>query len=317
MPAADIAYVVFDHEDLDITRSFFADFGLVPSYETAEEIGLRAASALSDCYIARKARGPSGLVAIGMRADSMEMLAQVADFPEASAVEPIERPGGGWRVRLRSPDGVPFELVHGIEPHRAELPCREPLRINHGQTKVRYGEWQRPEFEATPVLRLGHVAILTPDFRRNAEWLQSRFGMAPSDLLFDGQPENQLGGFFHCRGPARWTDHHTVALFPGDEARVHHTSFEVQDMDAQFLGNKWLLKRGWHPFWGVGRHILGSQVFDYWYDPDGNLVEHFTDSDLVQPGCAPGLHQVDDDALAQWGPAMPVSEFIAPWRKPR
>jgi hypothetical protein len=77
------------------------------------------------------------------------------------------------------------------------------------------------------------------------------------------------------------------------------------------------LKRGWRPFWGVGRHILGSQVFDYWYDPDGNLVEHFTDSDLVQPGCAPGLHQVDDEALAQWGPPMPVSEFIDPWHKPR
>lgn len=315
MPAADIAYVVFDHEDLDLTRRFLADFGLVTSYQAEDEIGLRAASAHSHCYIARRARGRSGLAAIGMRADSPEMLRQVATFPEASAIEPIERPGGGWRVRLKSPDGLPFELVHGCQA-QAALPLREALRINHGNAKVRHGEWQRPAFAPAPVLRLGHVAILTPDFRRNADWLQSRLGMAPSDLLFDGQPENLLGGFFHCRGPARWTDHHTIALFPGDEARVHHTSFEVLDMDAQFLGNKWLLKRGWRPFWGVGRHILGSQVFDYWYDPEGNLVEHFTDSDLVQPGTAPGLHPVDDDALAQWGPAMPVSTFIAPWRQP-
>jgi catechol 2,3-dioxygenase-like lactoylglutathione lyase family enzyme len=315
MPAADIAYVVFDHEDLALAKRFFADFGLMPGYEAEDEVGLRAASTHSYCYVARKARTRAGLAAIGMRADGMEMLEQVAAFPEASRVEPIERPGGGWRVRLSSPDGLPFELVHGIEPQPA-LPCREPLAINHGSAKVRYGEWQRPEFSPASVLRLGHVAILTPDFRRNAEWLQSRFGMAPSDLLFDGDPAQPLGGFFHCRGPARWTDHHTLALFPGSQARVHHTSFEVQDMDAQFLGNKWLMRRGWRPFWGVGRHILGSQVFDYWYDPDANLVEHFTDSDLVQPGCEPGLHQVDDDALAQWGPPMAVSDFVDPWRKP-
>ncbi|WP_431236268.1 hypothetical protein ACQ856_29925 (plasmid) [Mycolicibacterium psychrotolerans] len=30
----------------------------------------------------------------------------------------------------------------------------------------------------------------------------------------------------------------------------------------------------------MGRHVQGSQVFDYWADPDGLLVEHYADGDV-------------------------------------
>jgi hypothetical protein len=45
---------------------------------------------------------------------------------------------------------------------------------------------------------------------------------------------------------------------------VHHSSFEVHDMDTQLLGHDWLEEQGWKNCWGVGRHFLGSQIFDYW-----------------------------------------------------
>jgi len=182
--------------------------------------------------------------------------------------------------------------------------------FNHADCKSRIGSWQRAPLEPARVIRLGHVALTTMEYRRNADWLQSRLGMAPSDVLFDGSADNWVGGFLHCNGSAGWTDHHSVALFPASSAGVHHCSFEVQDIDAEFLGHKYLGAKGWHPLWGVGRHILGSQIFDYWFDPDGNVVEHFTDGDVVQPGHTPEFHQVSDDSLAQWGPPMPVMNFI-------
>ena len=49
-----------------------------------------------------------------------------------------------------------------------------------------------------------------------------------------------------------------------DRAHVHHASFEVNDTDTQQLGHDWLRARLWTNCWGVGRHVLGSQVFDYW-----------------------------------------------------
>jgi hypothetical protein len=56
-------------------------------------------------------------------------------------------------------------------------------------------------------------------------------------------------------------------LGAGPEAvppHVHHSSFEVNDFDTQCLGHDFLLGRGWTNCWGVGRHVLGSQIFDYW-----------------------------------------------------
>jgi hypothetical protein len=41
--------------------------------------------------------------------------------------------------------------------------------------------------------------------------------------------------------------------------------FEMHDFDTQVLGHDWLRSKGYANCWGVGRHIMGSQIFDYWY----------------------------------------------------
>ncbi|MNN19124.1 hypothetical protein D3C81_1323540 [compost metagenome] len=87
-------------------------------------------------------------------------------------------------------------------------------------------------------------------------------------------------------------------------------SYEVQDFDAQCLGHAWMTQQGWSPFWGVGRHVLGSQIFDYWSDPSGNLIEHFTDGDLFNQDSPSGFTQACDDSLYQWGPPMSVEYFL-------
>ncbi len=45
---------------------------------------------------------------------------------------------------------------------------------------------------------------------------------------------------------------------------VHHTSYETHDFDTQVLGHDWLRHKGYENCWGVGRHVMGSQIFDYW-----------------------------------------------------
>ena len=307
----DIAYVEFGFKDLDRTEAFYADFGLVRAQRTDALLLMRAACEQRYCFIGRKSEA-SGLVAIGMKAASMAALEEAAAFPEATDIEAIDAPGGGWRVRLASPGGVFVDLTFGIEA-QVPLPTRAPLKVNHGQQKTRFGEWQRAKEGAAEILRLGHVALVTTDFERDSAWLQSRLGMRPSDVLYDGTPDHRVGAFFHCSGASRWVDHHSIALFAASETRMHHCSFEVQDIDAEFLGNKWMQSQGWNGFWGIGRHLLGSQIYDYWFDPEQNVVEHFTDGDLVQPGGEPGLHQVCEESLSQWGPPVPAA-FLEPWK---
>jgi hypothetical protein len=88
-------------------------------------------------------------------------------------------------------------------------------------------------------------------------------------------------------------------------SHVHHCSFEVHDFDTQNLGHEWLASKGYKSVWGVGRHILGSQLFDYWWDTTGNMIEHYADGDLVNEETPVGWGLAGDESLAVWGPEVP------------
>jgi len=309
MAITDIAYAVYDHTDLDAAERFYTDFGMTVAYRNEAEVAFRPALERGYCYIARKADRPA-LRAIAFSASERADLEAAARFPEASPIMPIEREGGGEKVVLTSPDGLPFEIVHGIAPYPA-IETRPALTVNHGRVKRRHGEFQRPLLEPASVLRIGHVALLTGDFKRNFEWMKSRLGLLPSDIMYGASKDEPVGSFMHLAGGGEWTDHHSLALFPDAHPRVHHLSFEVEDLDAQGLGHEWMQRHGWKPVWGIGRHIYGSQIFDYWFDPAGNIVEHFTDGDLVRPGTEPGLCPLDDESLYAWGPDMKPAHFVS------
>ena len=72
-------------------------------------------------------------------------------------------------------------------------------------------------------------------------------------------------------------------------------------------GHQVLEKSGRRHEWGVGRHILGSQIFDYWRDPWGHTVEHWTDGDLFNNETPPNVVGIDKLMGNQWGPEAPPS----------
>ena len=82
---------------------------------------------------------------------------------------------------------------------------------------------------------------------------------------------------FHVQPPSSFS-------FFGQEKpliHVHYCSFEIHDFDIQLLqGHQWLEKRGWKLCWGVGRHMFGSQIFDYSYDVHGLMIEFYANDDL-------------------------------------
>ena len=95
--------------------------------------------------------------------------------------------------------------------------------------------------------------------------------------------------FIRCDRGSEPTDHHTLAMTLGPSNKYVHSAYEVADLDTVAAGGEYLLQRGYRRSWGIGRHIQGSQVFDYWRDPDGFLVEHYADGDKFgsRPGWAP------------------------------
>jgi catechol 2,3-dioxygenase-like lactoylglutathione lyase family enzyme len=304
----DIHHVVYRHRDLDAVERFFTDFGMVVSQRDDDRLYLRGTGPAPYVYVAERAEAPS-LGAIAFEVERAGDLEVAAALPDASRIERLDAPGGGRRVVLTDPGGRRIELLYGVE-RVAPLPMRAALTFNTCDAKLRRGELQRPPKGPAQVLRLGHAALGVGDLKRHMDWYASTLGLLPSDYIVEPGTDHPVAVFMRVNSGDRWTDHHTVAMFSAAADHVHHVSFEVQDLDAQQLGHQWLRQRGWSPVWGVGRHVLGSQIFDYWADPSGNIVEHFTDGDLLTAAAMPGRTAGGDDSLYTWGPDMTVGRFL-------
>ena len=142
------------------------------------------------------------------------------------------------------------------------------LRFNSTDAVERVNGTQRPPVAPPEVIRLGHVVLELADYQATCAWYTQHFGFIPSDVqvLPDGSPAVAFMRLDLGDTPA---DHHTLALAQGFAPTHSHSAFELVDADAVGMGQRVLRERGWKHAWGIGRHILGSQIFDYWQDPVG------------------------------------------------
>ena len=232
-------------------------------------------------------------------------LKKLTRLPGASAIEHAKAPGGGERVQLTDPSGFLVEAIYGQTP-TGELQHRLALEFNQPDAKPRINATQRPPAEPPQIVRLGHVVLEVADYQATCAWYTENFGFIPSDvqLLPDGSPAVTFLRLNLGDTPA---DHHTLALAQGFMPVYSHSAYEVVDADAVGMGQRVLRERGWTHSWGIGRHILGSQIFDYWQDPWGDKHEHYCDGDLFTAERPMGVHSVSAEAMAQWGQRMPKS----------
>jgi Glyoxalase/Bleomycin resistance protein/Dioxygenase superfamily len=305
-----IAYVVFEKPDLDRTARFCADFGLAPVSRTADALYLRAAGPAPFVYVARRAAA-ARFVGAGFRAARREDLDVLAAQPGASPVTRVDEPGGGERVTLTDLDGLRVDVVYGAAPVEP-LPIRTAaLPLNTPFTKPRMNAGQRPALHPAEVVRLGHLVLETTDFAGRAAWYMRHLGLIPTDVqcLRDGTP---MLAFMRCDRGAAPADHHTVVVAGGARARYVHSAWEVLDLDEVGMGQQWLKAGGWRHAWGIGRHLLGSQIFDYWRDPEGFEIEHYADGDVFDAGHPTGYHPFDPKLLWIWGQDLPADFLPRP-----
>ena len=151
-----------------------------------------------------------------------------------------------------------------------------------------------------PLPRAAHIDVAS--FRESESWYKSHFGFLTSDEI-ELEPGVSIGAFMRLNIGNTATDHHSLFLLeaPGD-ASFNHAAFEVSDVDDLMVGHDHLRQNGREHSWGVGRHILGSQVFDYWKDPNGFMLEHFTDGDLFNESFGSHKRSPADLLGTHWGP---------------
>ena len=297
----DIAFVRYGAPDLDTMETFLLDFGLRPSIRTADTLYMRALGTAHHVHITELSDQPTTL-GFGLRARSADDLAKLA-AEVGARVEDNPEPGGGHRVRLRDPVGYLVDVIHG-QATVAPIAHRDPMGVNPIVGRSRYGRFVRVPPGPSNVVRLGHVFIQTTDMKASLEFYTRLLGFKVSDTYFAGPPENTIAAFLHCGLGMTWTDHHTVGLGAAQDGknRFDHSAFEVVDLDDVVQGNAHLKAKGYRHSWGVGRHVQGSQIFDYWRDPWGNKIEHWTDGDLVNDDTPVGAAHISPQELAQWAP---------------
>ena len=310
----DIAWLEFDKPDLHRAEAFAHAFGFSTHLRTDDELHLRGTETDAPCLIVR--RGPrsrfTGLALAAADEADVRRLATTTDSPTRALPDDI----GGLAVDLIDPSGIPVHVVAGMHA-LPELPPQGPHVLNVGRELLRANVTQRPPRRPARVQRLGHVVLQSTRYRRALDWYLDNLGMIVSDFLFyPGQRDRgPTMSFIRCDRGGQPADHHSLAMALGPRDRYVHSAYQVADLDALAAGGEYLRDRGYDRSWGIGRHIQGSQIFDYWRDPDGFLVEHFTDGDMFDDTLEPGWAEFTASGLAQWGPPV-TKDFlgIAPGR---
>ena len=297
----DIAFVRFRVPDLAQMRGFLEDFGLAVASQDAHRIVSRGAGPSPVLHIAEL--GEPGFAGLGLKAASLADLEALA-AAEGVAVLPFDAPGGGLAATRQDPDGHRIEVVAGQAPaDPLPLPAREPWNAAAGHRRLR--QTRRVAPGPAHVVRLGHCVLNVSDFRASERWYKDRFGFITSDEIAL-TPEFSVGAFLRCDRGDTPTDHHTLFLVQSPKGPgFNHAAFEVADLDDLMAGHQRLKDAGRAAEWGVGRHILGSQVFDYWRDPWGHTLEHWTDGDLFTATDGSNTASLADLMGVQWGPPAP------------
>jgi hypothetical protein len=254
-------------------------------------------------------KGDAGFVGLAYYAASLDDLKRLANAPGASGVEDIDEPGGGKRVRLKEPNGYQIEVVYGIETLKP-IPVERQALNSGSEPLKRAGELYRLPKGPSRVKRIGHGVMASPSVTETVQWFRDTLGFVCSDDVYAGSKDNIIGSFNRCDRGDTYVDHHVFFCIKNDRAGLNHLSFEVQDIDDVFMGHDYLEKIGkYEHMWGLGRHLLGSQVYDYWADPWGRVHEHWADTDRLNAKNGGNLLSAEEALVSQWG-GPPPEKFI-------
>lgn len=324
--ADDVAYPILQVPDLDLQEEFLVHFGLHVAERTDDALYMYCEGDQS--FVHETRRGDKKFVGSAYLALSLSDLEKLSSTDSFGDVEDITGPGGGYKVFGHDPDGIGVEVVFG-RAARIAVSDRQPEGMNVGgtdrETFQRLNQAKRFQKGAYPkIKRYGHYALHCSDVEQSLKWYNAHLGIVATDI-YKAPPADEdtpVGGIFARldRGP-KPADHHTILLtsteLSNGRAGLNHISFEMVNIDDVFMGHEILAKHGYEPEWGIGRHYLGSQIFDYWRSPFGHVHEHQTDGDVFDNTVPPQIVNVADlgnpaepeRGASQWGPAMNTDTF--------
>jgi catechol 2,3-dioxygenase-like lactoylglutathione lyase family enzyme len=212
---------------------------------------------------------------VTLRARSAEALDAIAAATPAAGgrVErpagPATDPAGGTALRIVDHDGRRLEIVHGDTRRSADDPAPP----------------DQPQ-------RLAHAVLNCHDIATTQAFLEQALGFVLAD-------RTRIMAFMNCN-----QDHHSLALGDTDNDALNHIAFLMPTLDAVMRGGGRLKDAGLPPQWGPGRHGPGDNIFNYFVDPFGIVVEYTAEVEQIDDSYRvgrPGDWTWPPGRVDQWG----------------
>jgi catechol 2,3-dioxygenase-like lactoylglutathione lyase family enzyme len=290
-----IDHFCFAVPDLAAARDFYTSFGL---QATARNQGLALATAGQSHRWGQLVEGPSKqlqYVSFGAFADD---LPRFVHRLKQHGIERLDPPPGlgdspDNSVWLRSPQGhlVEIRAADKVSPNEPSAFVLDP------PASVNRGTIRRSEAPRVFPRRLSHVALFTADVGGSIEFFRDILGLRLSDRSLD------IVAFMHG---VHGSDHHLIALITSSGPGFHHCSWDMGSVQDVGLGTSQMAAKGHAAGWGLGRHVLGSNYFQYVRDPWGSYSEYSAGMDYVP--CGTDWQASDsppEDSMYLWGPPPP------------
>ena len=288
---------VFSVPDLQVAQDFYIAFGLDVRRD-GDRLDLYAfghAHCWASIFHAAELKQLQYLRYGIFAEDEAEFRQRVDAAGIGIAPHALGEPGGIW---LRDSDGIAAQLVVApkVSPSAKTVPSAvAPVPAGRGAAPSRS--------TAAKVFprNLSHILRFTPDVPRMLAFSRDVLGLRLSDHSAD------IIAFIHT---PHGSDHHLVAFAKSHAPGLHHSSWDVGSIDEVGRGAEQMRNAGWGKGWGVGRHVLGSNYFNYVQDPWGSFCEYSCDIDFIAPDLDwPAADHPPQDSLYVWGPWVP-EDFI-------
>ena len=281
-PVTALRSVDLDTPDLARSEAFYTSVWGLDLVTRQDGVSYLRASGTDHHVVALRAGDSPALRAVTFRLDSdaqFETIAAACREHGATLLSgPAANPGpdGGTVMTIRSPDGSALRFVHGDAQHAAQPDGTRPVR-------------------------LAHVNINSTDVDSLAGFYQRALGFRLTD-------RSKAMAFVRCNA-----DHHAIVIAEAPVNGLNHVAFLMPDLESVMRGSGRMIDDG-HPIaWGVGRHGPGDNVFAYFIDPLGIVIEYTAevlqvDDDYVVRG--PSEWRWPPGRTDHWGIASPKADHV-------
>jgi catechol 2,3-dioxygenase-like lactoylglutathione lyase family enzyme len=282
-PILAIRSVEFGVPDLARAEAFYTTvWGLQVSARSGDIVYLRATG--NDHHVLALHPHPRAeILSVSFRVRSEESLCKIADAVTQTGGKVIAaaaqnpEPDGGIVLTVATPEGFVVRLHWDDAVHP-----------------------DATEQDSLP-LRISHVNLNCSDIQATSQFFHKVLGFALTD-------RSKAMAFLRCN-----SDHHAVVLADSGVDGLNHVAFMMPEWESVMRGAGRMIDAGFPIGWGVGRHGPGNNIFAYFVDPFGFVIEYTAQVLQVDDSYEP--HGPDHwvwpaGRTDQWGIAPPKPAYV-------